>query len=187
MRILNKHIGIVFVLFLLFSCGKDEYEIEYANGNPNPMAGNWVVWEFPKGEIGEQIYPPYSMTTALLPNNENYLVLDNLYNVKLRIKAEIRGDTGIYAYKTDQLEVINKGGFGVEKVTIDGYIQENFVLKDFLFRLALFSFPDMSFSIDDIDEVIFFRAGYYDEYDALVDSVMVMGYRKTGFEDVDYD
>jgi len=175
----------LFFLFL-FSCSKND-EIEYANGYPSKLAGNWVVFEFQGGTLEGELSAPYDMVTALSPNDENILVLDNLYNSKTRIKSKIQGDTGFVAFKTDQLEVINYGGYGIEKISIEGYINDNYILKNFVYRLAQSSFENIAFEEEDISEIIFFRAGYYDELNALVDTVMVMGYRKTGFEDEEYN
>jgi hypothetical protein len=174
-------------VFVFFACNKGDEEIDYANGYPSKLAGNWVVFEFQGGDLNGRISDPYDMVTALSPNDDNTLVLDNLYNSKTRIKAQIKGDTSFIAHQTDQLEVINKGGFGIEKISIEGYINDNYVLKNFVYRLALSSFENMAFTEDAIEEIIFFRAGYYDIYNSLVDTVMVIGYRKTGFEDEDYN
>lgn len=184
-KIMNYFKYIIAIL-IAFSCSK-ESEIEYANGYPNKLAGNWVVFEFQGGAIDGTLSAPYDLVTALSPNDENKLILDNLYNSKTRIKSTIQGDTGFVAFKTDQLEVINYGGFGIEKISIEGYINDNFVLKNFVYQLAQSAFSNIAFSEDDISEIIFFRAGFYDKYNALVDTVMVMGYRKTGFEDEDYN
>ncbi|MBN2484527.1 MAG: hypothetical protein JXB34_01005 [Bacteroidales bacterium] len=183
---IKTHIYIaVFFLFMALSCGKD-IDPGNADGYPSKLAGNWVVWEFQGGNIDGTLSPPYEMVSALMPGNPQTLVFDNLYNTKTRIKAARVGDSAFYAFKTNQLEVINMGAFGIEKISIDGYIFDNFVLKNFIYRLALSSFENIAFSESDISEVIFFRAGYYDKLDALIDTVMVMGYRKTGFEDEKY-
>jgi hypothetical protein len=174
-------------ILLMLSCDNGDDAIDYANGYPHKMAGNWVVFEFQGATLDGRLSDPYDLVTALSPNDEKTLVLDNLYNSKTRIKAVIQGDTGFVALKTEQLEVINYGGFGIEKVTIDGYINDNYVLKNFVYRLAAAYFENIAFTADDIDEIIFFRAGFYDSYNSLVDTVMVFGYRKTGFEDEDYN
>ena len=178
---------LIFLIGLVLSCSDDNYDIEYANGYPSKLAGNWVVFQFHGGDLDGQLTGPYDMTTALDPNRDGYLILDNIYNTGVRIRVEIRGDTGIYAIKTDQLEVINKGNYGIEEVSIDGYINDNPVLVNFTYRLADEAFENIAFHESDMTEIIFFRAGLYDEFNDRVDSIMIMGYRKTGFEEVDYN
>jgi hypothetical protein len=175
-----------FFIIILSSCNKDD-EIKYANGYPSKLAGNWVVFQFQGGNLDGALSSPYEMVTALAPNDYNTLILDNLYNTNTRIKAKIQGDTGFVATKTEQLEVLNLKNKHIVKISIDGYIKDNFVLKDYIYSLARSSFPNMAFTEDDITEIIFFRAGFYDVYGDPVDSVMVMGYRKTGFEDEKYN
>lgn len=178
---------ILSILFILISCNKDEDKIEYADGYPNKLAGNWIVFQFPGGDLGDQYSSPYYMVTALDPNNDSNLVIDNLYNTNFRVKAKILGDTGFFALKTDQIDVTNQGNYDVEKISIEGYINDNFIVKDFMYTLATYTFDNMSFTEDNMTEIIFFRAGYYNRNDELVDTVMIMGYRMTGFENVDYN
>ncbi len=176
------------VMTIAFSCNDENYNTEYAPGYPNILAGNWVVFQFQGGNLNGSLTGPYDMSTALDPNQQGQLIVDNIYNTGNRARAEIRGDTGwFYAQEAEQLELINKGNFGVEQISIDGYINQNPVLANFVYGLATQSFENISFREEDITEIIFFRAGLYDEYSSLVDSIMVMGYRKTGFEDVDYN
>ncbi|MBN1117016.1 MAG: hypothetical protein JXA77_07425 [Bacteroidales bacterium] len=181
----NISFYILILAFILKSCSEG-IDVNYADGYPYAMAGNWVVFEFQGGDLDGHLSDPYDMSTALAPNDDNMLVINNLYNSDTRIKVPILNDTGFFAYKTDQLEVINMGRYDIHKISIEGYIQENFILTDFIYSLAEYSFKNIAFTADDIDEILFFRAGYYDAYDALVDTVLVFGYRKTGFEDVDY-
>lgn len=179
--------GIFVLTTLLISCSGNNDDIEYASGNPSILPGNWVVFEFQGGDLDGRLSGPYDMATALLPSNPRILVLDNLYNSGTRIKAQLYGDSAFFEERTDQLEVINMGGYGIEQISINGYINDNSVLKDFIFQLAQNSMENMAFSKSQMTEVIFFRAGFYDQYNSLIDSVMVMGYRKTGFEDEDYN
>jgi hypothetical protein len=185
----KKILKLLFLLILgiTLSCSDDKYEIEYASGYPDKMAGNWVVFQFYEGTLDGQIAGPYDLVTALDPNSANTLIIDNIYNTGVRIKAEIRGDTGFYAQKTEQLEKINQESIGVELVSIEGYINDNPVLVNFIYRLASSAYENIAFSESDISEIVFFRAGLYDENDSPYDTIMIMGYRKTGFEDVDYN
>lgn len=178
---------IITVFGIVISCSDNNYEIEYANGYPSKLAGNWVAFQFHGGDLDGQISGPYDMVTALDANRKGYLIIDNIFNTNVRIRAEIRGDTGFYANNTEQLEVINMGGYGIESISIDGYSNNNPVLVNFLYRLAASSFENIAFSESDMTEIIFFRAGLYDAQNAPVDTIMVMGYRKTGFEDVGYN
>jgi hypothetical protein len=182
-----KKLGYCIIVFLLILSCSEKTEIEYANGYPNLLAGNWVVFQFQGGDIGGQLTGPYDMVSALDPNHNNKLILDNIYNSGNRARLQILGDTGFFAHKTNQLDVINFGNYNIHTMSVDGYINDNPVIKNFVYRLALSSFENISFEESDISEIIFFRAGLYDEYDTKVDSIMIMGYRKTGFEDVNYN
>ncbi len=177
-----------FSIIILFSCSESDYKIEYASGYPSMLAGNWVVFEFQGGTLDGSLGGPYDMSTALAPNegDKTMLVMDNLYNSGSRIKVDVLADTGFYADKADQLDVINMGGYGIEKISISGYINDNYILQDFIYQLAQMSFENIAFSKNQMTEIIFYRAGYYDQYNTLIDSVLVMGYRKTGFEDEVY-
>jgi hypothetical protein len=188
MKALNRlKVAYVFMLAIfLISCSDNGDDIEYASGNPSILAGNWVVFEFQGGNLDGRLSGPYDMSTALLPDNPRIIVLDNLYNSGTRIKAQLYGDSAFFEERTRQLEVINMGGFDIEQISINGYINDNNVLKDFIFQLARNSMENMAFSKSQMTEVIFLRTGFYDQYNSLIDSVMVMGYRKTGFEDEDY-
>jgi hypothetical protein len=185
-RKLKIIVKLFLIAVLLVSCSDNKYEIEHAAGYPSKLAGNWVVFEFQGGSLDGIITGPYDMSTALMPNDKNTLVLDNLYNSGTRIKVPLTGDSAFIQNKAKQLEVINKGGYGIETVSIDGYISDNFILKDFIYQLAVSSMENIAFTKGHLTEIIFYRAGFYDRYNSLIDSVMVMGYRKTGFEEEDY-
>lgn len=176
---------LIAALFMLLACSDDEETIDYANGYPNKLAGNWVVFQFHGDSINDPISGPYDLVTALDPNRKKSLILDNLYNSNLRVRAEIQGDTGIYAINTPQLDLLNDNTYGIQSVSIDGYVNENYILANFIYSLAMASFENPAFEVEDIDEIIFFRAGLYDAYYSLVDTIMVMGYRRTGFEEVE--
>ncbi len=173
-------------LLLFFACSDNEEPIDYANGYPNKLAGNWVVFQFHGGNLEGSISGPYDLVTALDPNRKKSLILDNLYNTNLRVRAEIKGDTGIYAINSPQLDLVNDNAYGIQSVSIDGYVNENEILANFIYSLAMASFENPSFQVEDIDEIIFLRAGLYDAYNSPVDTIMIMGYRRTGFEEVDY-
>lgn len=182
-------VSIVSALLLVLSCSDDPEDIEYAAGYPSKLAGNWVVFQFHGGDLEGSFSGPYDLVSALDPSQSNSLILDNIYNTGNRARVEVRGDTGLYAHKTDQLEVINKGGYGIETISIDGYIDTEpyAFMVNFIYSMAASSFENIAFSADAIDDIIFFRAGLYDEIESPVDSVLILGYRKTGFENVDYN
>lgn len=176
---------IILVLFLLiFSCSKDN-DIEYQEGYPSLLADNWVAFEFQGGDIEGNILEPYEMVTALDPNRENYLIIDKIYNSDLRVRAAF-ADTAFSVVIGDQLEPIGTNNYGIEYISIDGYVTENPVLTSFMYDLASAYYENMALYPEDIKDIIFLRAGFYDIRKAIVDTVLILGYRKTGFENVEY-
>ncbi len=175
----------VFISFTL-SCEKDD-EVEYAPGYPTIFAGNWVVFEFPGGALEGSLYDPYDLTTALDPNSDSTLVLHNIYNSGIRIKAPYY-DSIFSVYKGEQLDKLNDGIYGVKTVSVEGFVtNNNMVLRNLVYNFAFNVFEDISFQEEDIEDIIYMNAGLYDEYDDLIDTVLIIGYRKTGFEEVDYN
>ncbi len=184
---MKTNIRVVIILFLLtcFSCVKKDYDIEYQDDYPNKLAGNWVVFEFPGGELEGTLYEPYDLVTSLDPNNHGFLIIDKLYDSDVRVRAEYI-DSAFYSQMGEQLEEISANTFEIEYVSLDGYITTNPVLIDLAYYLASLSFENLSFEESDIEDIIFMHAGFYDAYETLVDTVVIMGYRKTGFEETDY-
>ena len=178
-------LSIFITLMVLFSCTKNDYEIEYQDGYPNRLADNWVSFEFQGGDIEGNILEPYDLVTALDPNREGYLIVDKLYGSDIRVRAEYN-DTAFSVNMGNQLEMISTDTYGIQFISINGYVTENPVLTNLAFDLALLFYESVSFQRDDIEDVIFMRAGFYDEYKARIDTVLILGYRKTGFEDVEY-
>ena len=86
----------------------------------------------------------------------------------------------------EQLDMINSNNYGIEYVSLDGYITSNPVLTNFAYRVANAFYENLAFFESDIEDVIFIRAGFYDSLQVKVDTVLIIGYRKTGFEDVNY-
>ena len=115
--------------------------------------------------------------------------MDNLFNTGTRASVDVVFDTAIKANRTEQLEQINMGGYGIKTVSVDGYINSvnryNNALANFIYRLAKAAFENSSFTEDDISDIILFRSGSYDSEGSLIDTVLVMGYKKTGFERID--
>lgn len=174
------------MLFLL-SCTKKDYEIEYQEGYPSILADNWIAFEFRGGEIetDEAILPPYDLVTSLDPNRDGYLIVDKLYDSDVRVRASY-SDTAFSVQMGEQLELISNNTFGIKYISIEGYVTENPVLTNFIYNLTLLFYENMAFYPDQIKDVIFFRAGFYDSYKARIDTVLILGYRKTGFEDIEY-
>ncbi len=183
---------LLLVCMLFSGCNNDETEIEYASNNPDYLVGDWIAFQFQGGSLSGQYYGNYTITTAISPDNEDMLIVNNIYDTDVRIKVPIIGDTTIYSNNTAQLEVINEGSYGIESVSIDGYFYhvDNYsyqasTLQSFMYSLAESVYENISFSEDDIEDLMVFYAGLYDSNNSLIDSILVMGYRKTGLEDVD--
>lgn len=113
------------------------------------------------------------------------MILDKLYNSDVRVRAE-HNDSAFSVQMGEQLEQIGTNTFDIEYVSIDGYITVNPILIDLTYYFASESFENISFEISDIEDVIYMHAGFYDKYRALVDTVLIVGYRKTGFEETNY-
>jgi hypothetical protein len=165
---------------------KEDYEIEYQNNYPSKLAGNWVAFEFQGGNL-EDAYPsePYDLVTALDPNRSGYILLDKLYHADVRVRAEYI-DSTFFADMNENLEEIGSNNYDIEYIRLNGYITSNPVLLSTLYQLATLYFEDMAFERSDLEELIFIRAGFYDQYKAQIDTVLILGYRKTGFEEVAY-
>ncbi|MBN2521742.1 MAG: hypothetical protein JXB24_00630 [Bacteroidales bacterium] len=180
--------NIAIVLFLvssLMSCIQKDYDIGYQDDYPNKFAGNWIVFEFPGGEIGNTLYEPYDLVTSLDPNNRGYMIIDKLYNSDTRVRAEY-SDSAFYVCMGEQLEQISTNTYDIEYISVDGYITANPVLINMAYNFAALSFESISFEISDIEDIIYMHAGFYDAYKTVVDTVLIIGYRKTGFEETTY-
>jgi hypothetical protein len=146
------------------SCQQDEYGIVYQTGNPNSLAGNWRAFEFQGGAFDlNRLADEYDLVTALDPNSADSLVIDNVYDSKVRVKVHFQ-DSSFSVSHGRQLEVINRGQYGIYAVSVSGEFQ---------------------YSAADGDYMVM-NVGLYDQYAALVDTVLIWAFRKTGFEDVDY-
>jgi hypothetical protein len=183
--IMKYCISIIIIAIMVFSCTKEDYEIEYQDGYPNKLTDNWIAFEFQGGDIEGNILDPYDLITALDPNRERSLIIDKLYDSDTRVRAEYN-DTAFFVDMGEQLELISTNTYGIKFITIDGYVTENPVLTNAAYDLALLFFENMAFQRSDIKDVIFIRAGFYDEYRSRIDTVLILGYRKTGFENIEY-
>lgn len=181
---MKKKLYIVIALLglLLFnSCKKDE--IEYADGNPSILAGDWVVFEIPQGDFEAWPYQSYSLVTALDPNRDTNLVISNLYNSNVRLRVPYYENKFDEKYVV-QFDTIDGFDYNIHYVSLDGEISRNYYVQDLSYQFAMSTFPDMDFDPNDINDVIFINAGFYDRDKMLVDTVIIFGYRKIGFEDV---
>ena len=153
---------------LLVNCKEEDpfdYEMEYQDGYPNVMTGYWKAMDFEV--VGDQVIPIdesfYDLITALDPNNKNTLVIDNIYNSNIRVRSFIdRTSDRFYVTKGEQLEK-NNILYDIKTVSINGeYIDD----------------PQDG-------ELLYIETGLYDEYDDLYDTLIILAFRKTGFEDIE--
>lgn len=160
------YIAGLFLLIAVASCEDDTYEVDYAPGYPNVLAGNWIAFDFPGGtfNLESNFDGPYDLVTALDPNSRDSLVLSNVYDSGVRVKAKFTGQT-LNVNKGRQLEVINDGQFGIHYVSVEGEI--------------------VRATENDEQDIIVLLVGMYDQYEDLVDSVLIYGFRKDGFENIE--
>lgn len=175
---------------LLFSCEDPDYEIEYQEGYPNKLAGNWVAFDY---QLTKENYmmaidtinhfdlandmhfekfvglleitgesDQYDLVTALDPFFENSIIISNIYNSGIRMQVDYH-DLFFEGRLKDQLEVINNGGYNINFVSASGQMIE-----------------------DPQGDMFFMVVGLYDQEKALVESMLIAAYRKSGFEDTDY-
>lgn len=168
MKIYIKSLVLVFILVLFNQCQKPDpydYEIEYQDGYPSNFAGQWVAFDFLTFTVNGQLVPidlEYDLITALDPNNEHYLIIDNIYNASLRVRAfvDIAGKS-FYATSTEQLDQVN-GNDEIKTISIRGdYIE------------------------DDEGDILQIQTGLYDQYNDLYDTIITLAFRKDGLEDVE--
>ena len=183
--VIKTAVAILLIFLLPLGCKKED-GIDYQNGYPNKLADNWVAFEFHGGSIDGVSYEPYDLVTSLDPNGDGYVLLDKLYGSDIRVRAEYSQDTIVHVEKGAQLEQVSKNTYNITSISIDGYITTNPVWINISWQLANIYYPDLSFPSSDIQDVLYLHAGYYDKYDALIDTVLLVAYRKTGFEEVKY-
>jgi len=164
-----------FVIILSFgvnltSCEDDSYDIEYQEGYPNFLAGNWDAIEFQNATVvngrityADNISDYFDMVSALDPNSNDSLVIGNIYDSNIRVKVHYENDK-FEVTKGNQLEVINHGMYGIYYVSVDGNYNNE----------------------EESGEYLTMHIGLYDKYTALFDTMYVVAFRKTGFEDTDY-
>lgn len=184
------HIAFIAVILLLISCEESDYEIEYQNDYPNKLAGNWIAFDY---QLTKENYmmaidtinyfnldsvpdfnnfvdlleitgesDEYDLVTALDPYIQNSIIFNNIYNSGIRTRIDYQDNLFEGRYK-DQLEVINKGGYDITFVSLSGQMIE-----------------------DSDGDMIIVVVGLYDKEQALLESLLIAAYRKTGFEDTEY-
>ena len=147
------------------SCEDSGYEIEYQDGYPNKLAGNWIAFDY---QLTKENY-----VMAIDTINDFDLTTDEQFS-RFAYLLEITGVSDQYDLVTaldpnaqnrykDQLEVINKGGYDITFVSLSGQMVE-----------------------DSQGDMIFMVVGLFDEEKALLESLLIAAYRKTGFEDTEY-
>ncbi len=185
-----QSIALMIIVSLLSSCEEAGYEIEYQDGYPNKLAGNWIASDY---QLTKENYmmaidtinyfnlasdddferfarlleitgvsDEYDLVSALDPYFQNSIVFNNIYNSGIRTRVDYRDNLFEGRYK-DQLEVINKGGYDITFVSLSGQMIE-----------------------DPEGDMIFMVVGLYDGEHALLESLLIAAYRKTGFEDTEY-
>lgn len=180
-----KRIFLVLLIGISFftSCKKDDYEIEYQDGYPNKLAGNWVVFEFQGGNVNGAVIS-HDLVTALDPNKKGYLIFDKLYNSDIRVRAAY--DSNKFSVDMGpQLETINDDS-DIKFISLRGHVSDDVYLVDQVYTLAYYSFDNIAFEESDIKDAMIIYAGFYDENKQLLDSTLILGYRKIGFEEVEY-
>lgn len=162
---------IISILVNLTSCEDDSYDIDYQEGYPNVLAGNWMAIEFQNATVvngqitsAGNISDYFDLVSALDPNSNDSLVIDNIYDSNIRVKVHYENDT-FKVTKGNQLEVINYGQYDIHYVSVDGNYNSD----------------------EESGEYLTMHIGLYDKYSALFDTMYVVALRKTGFEDVDYE
>jgi hypothetical protein len=154
----------------LTSCEDNSYDIEYQEGYPNVLAGNWDAIEFQNATVvngqityADNISDYFDMVSALDPNSDDSLVIGNIYDSNIRVKVYYENDK-FGVTKGNQLEVINHGMYGIYYVSVSGNYNNE----------------------EETGEYLTMHIGLYDKYSALFDTMYVIAFRKTGFEDTDY-
>ena len=162
---------LITLILSIFSCTDDSYTIEYQDGYPDKLAGNWRAIEFQNATVvndiitdADNVSDYFDLVTALDPNSEDSLVIANIYDSNIRVKVYYEDNT-FSVTKGKQLEVINHGQYDIYYVSVNGkYIID-----------------------EDYGDYLGMHIGLYDKYSTLFDTMYAVAFRKTGFEDVDYE
>lgn len=172
--------------FIITGCESSDPDYGFAKDNPNSMVGNWIVFEVPQGDFEGWGFEDYQLVTAVDPNRDSTLVINNLYNSNIRVRVPYSQNEFDEKF-VQQIDTIDGFDYNIHYVSLDGEVSQSYYVAQLSYQYALASFPDMDFDFDGIEDVIYINAGFYDFDSLLVDSVVILGYRKTGFEDVPID
>jgi len=161
---------VILFLSLSIACGEKD-EIEYQTGYPTKMAGNWYVFDFQGRfvtidslnqidfEEPDKVDGAFYLSTALDPSDNGFLVIQNIYNNNLRVKAKMDSNRFFVNYG-EQLEKIKISGDTISFITLEGYV----------------------FEASEGDRIVM-TIGLYDKRKLFYDSIVTYGFRKTGWED----
>lgn len=163
-----RYFLLISFMMIFFSCHEEDpygYEIEYEEGYPNILAGTWraMDWIILEDDFIPMDNAEYFLTIAVDPNDEEQIVLDNIYNSNLRVRAFYNDiDEIFYVRKGSQLEN-ETDQFDVSSISIIG----------------------LYFDEGEDGEYLNIFTGMYDQYGDLFDTIVIGAYRGIGFEDVE--
>ncbi len=181
---------IIMIMSIIISCQDNGYDIEYQDGYPTKLAGNWIAYDYQlnksdylaaldtinKFDLSYQSEfdnflnlielnarsDKYDLVTALDPENDQNIIFNNIYNSGYRTRVVY--DTTKFSTKLgEQLNKLTTGGLNVNYISLSGQLVE-----------------------DSQGDILFIILGLYDNESALIESLFITAYRKTGFEDTDY-
>src|SRR4030042_3153495 len=143
---------LLIIILLLSSCEYPGDEIEYQEGYPNRLAGNWVAFDY---QLTKENYliaidtinrfdltsdteldkfirlleitnesDEYDLVTALDPYFQSSIIFNNIYNSGIRTRVDYHDRFFEGRYK-DQLEVISNGGYNITFVSASGQLVED--------------------------------------------------------------
>lgn len=162
-------VGLTILLIAIIAACEPDDTIEYQSGYPNVLAGNWYTYDYQgkyttfdsihqiSVEKPENVEGSYELVTALDPSDNNWLVIDNIWNGGLRVKALIDSNRLSVKYG-EQLDLFSDNEYGVAYISVDGFVVS-----------------------EQSDQIILF-VGLYDRYYQFIDSLLTYGTRKTGWE-----
>ncbi|MFO7657957.1 MAG: hypothetical protein R6W78_12920 [Bacteroidales bacterium] len=180
---------IIFTLIII-SCEEPGYDIEYQNGRPNILAGNWAAFDYQLEKSNHllaldtindfnlqsltdfnsfvnllnltAVSDEYNLVTALDPADTSGLFINNIYDQGIRARTTHK--QGKFDIRMgEQLNFLNQGGLNISFVSLSGQLVK-----------------------DTEGDILFIVVGLYDYEKALLESLLITAYRKTGFEDTKY-
>jgi len=183
---------LLFLISLLTIACNDDYNVEYQKGYPNRIAGNWIAYDIEillekyqmlfdtiqNFDLEKQdqlekfinlvklknVSERYNLTSALDPNRNGFVIFDNINNNGNRVRSSYLENRFITQF-SPQLDLINKKYNKVEYISISGQLIRN---------------------EKDSDDILIFVVGLYNINKTIQKSLLTIAFRKTGFEDVDY-